>query len=156
MKKLSILIIIFVVLFLAFYKSKTIRLDGRWNAEKVLFNGKEIYEKTSKNIPFTVPNLPVNVNIDNHAESISIQHIEDTITGSFKIHYEEKKPYAIIKSKNALLNGRFDIKIDTFYGEHSYSVNVELQSKSTYLQLSKNGFLATPQQAFIPHQKGRP
>jgi len=152
MKKIGFLIIISIILFLAFYNSSKINVQGHWNVEKALLNENEVFKNVSDNKSF---GRSIGAEINTWTNSIKVYDLKDTIKGDFKIHYDKTKIFALMKSKHPFLNGRFEMEVDTFYNYGSCSIGIELRSDSGYLHLWRRENLEPPLKP-RPFQKGRP
>lgn len=151
MKKTGLLILISIILFLAFYNSSKIDAQGHWNVEKALLNENEVFINVAND---KYLGNSIGAEINTWANSIRVYDLKDTITGDFKIHHDKTKIFAIMKSEHPFLNGRFEMKVDTFYNYGSCSIGIELRSDSGYLHLWRRENLEPPKQP-QPFQKGR-
>ena len=148
------------MLFFAFYKPSKINLEGEWMLKKILFNGKDVFTiHPEEEITFNLSplyNLTPQVKINNWNDSIYIFNREKSIRASLNIKYDQKEPYALLSSNEKLLNGKFDLKIDTLNasqaGPGRYNVNVELTSKNAYLNFIREVYPKPPQKVPLPRR----
>lgn len=144
--------LILVLLFFAFYKPKKINLEGNWETKKIILNGKKIYPDTLSKFIFIPPNIVIN----NWSKSISIPLNQKKI----KVHLEyleSKNSNSKVRlySKEKLLNGIFDVKIDTFNIQpKSFTVAVELKSHKTFISFQKKVIISEWKPS--RHRKGTP
>ncbi len=127
--------LVFVLLFLAFVKPNRINLEGNWEAKKIILDGKKVYPDTlAKYISFA-PEIIIN----NWSKSLSIPIYRRNFHIRFEYLEAKNNQYKIkLSSDKKLLNGVFDVKVDTIdITPNSYVVVVELKSKQTIINFQK-------------------
>lgn len=137
-KKLIALIIIILLgcfIFLAFYKSDKINIEGTWVAKEIVLNGEQIYP-TEINKYLKVDS---EIKVNNWNNEIYIPLYKKEIYANYKIVKNSNNAFLIyLTSKEKSLNGNFEINIDTLHlGPLMYHVNVKLKSGTTHLYFEK-------------------
>lgn len=135
--KVKILIIITLIgffVFLAFYKSDKINIEGTWIAKKIVLDGVQIYP-TKVNEYLKVDQ---EINISNWDNKIYIPLLQKDIYANYKIIKKNNAFLVQLTSKEKSLNGNFQIAIDTVHlGPLTFQVNAKLKSGKTHLYFQK-------------------
>lgn len=135
--KVKLLIIITLIgffIFLAFYKSDKINIEGTWIAKKIVLDSVQIYP-TKVNEYLKVDQ---EIKISNWDNKIYIPLQQKDIYANYKIIKKNNTFLVQLTSKEKSLNGNFQIAIDTVHlGPLAFQVDAKLKSGKTFLYFQK-------------------
>lgn len=142
MKTIKIIIIsaiLILMLFLAFYKTNSLNIEGNWEGRKIVIDGEQLYPKAIDSFFHIYPQIIIN----GWGNSISIPTDKDDLKANFSIKQTADKKYQIIlKSNKKALNGNFNLSIDTIHlGPLFYKVLIEIESEKTKIYFEKQVIL---------------
>jgi hypothetical protein len=138
MKRIEIVLISLLVAFIlyfAFYKPNKISIEGNWDIQKIVLDGKQIYPtEVDKYLKFEQPLI-----INNWSNSILIPGMNEDVSVKYEIKRNYDETFNIVLSSNEkALNGDFAIKLDTtFTTMRNYKVFLKIGSGKTTFQLKK-------------------
>ena len=138
MKRIKIVFIsllVVFVLYFAFYKPNKISIEGNWDIQKIVLDGKQIYPtEVDKYLKFEQPLI-----INNWSNSILIPGMNEDVSVNYEIKKNSDDSFKIVLSSNEkALNGDFAIKLDTtFTTMRNYKVFLKIGSGKTTFQLKK-------------------
>ena len=138
MKRIKIVFISLLVTFIlyfSFYKPNKISIEGNWDIQKIVLDGKQIYpSKIDQYLKFEQPLV-----INDWSNSILIPTKKKDVSVNYEIKKNSDKTFKIILSSNEkALNGDFAIKLDTtFSSPRNYKVFLKISSSKTIFQLEK-------------------
>ncbi|GAB3724511.1 hypothetical protein [Flavobacterium koreense] len=138
MKRIEIVLISLLVAFIlyfAFYKPNKISIEGNWDIQRIVLDGKQIYPtEVDKYLKFEQPLI-----INNWSNSILIPGMNEDVSVNYEIKKNPDDSFKIVLSSNEkALNGDFAIKLDTtFSSPRNYKVFLKISSSKTIFQLEK-------------------
>jgi len=144
LKNIFLFAFVVVIIYLAFFIPKRIRIDGTWSVSKILLDGKSLIDSKKDTLFYHSLELfkPKYVaHID--GDSLIIKKGEHKIGTKYIIQQGKNGNHLInLTSNEQTLNGTFQITFDTLVTSASfYNVYVDIVSNSTQLSLQKEVYV---------------
>ena len=131
-------VLIFMVFFVVFNKSKKLTIEGKWQTTKLVIDGTDVIASQEINRYFDVGNQTV-FNYWNDSLTISTISYPD-FNAKFKVENDKNNNYKILlSSRETALNGTFTMEVDTTHiGPQAYIVNLKIYLDNTILCLKRD------------------
>ena len=146
---IGIIIIASFVIYFAFHKSEKISLEGYWNAEEIVLDGKQIFStEIDKYLVFENQ-----IRVSDWSDSIYIPRDKNEIAIKYLASKNTNGGYQIqLWSKEKSLNGIFELSLDTLIlGPNFMEVDVKIKSKNTFINF-KRKVNTTPRKPELPRK----